>query len=143
MAFLIVTCDNSAVACSIGSLVYRVKLLAVTDTTWFGVGVYIFSQAEISAGIICSCMLNLAALFRKRTSLKFHLSSIFPSSWFRAFAARSLGRPLAMNKAFSADYLHRDRSTDQTSKHDIELANGAALAQPKDGIMVTRGVEIF
>lgn len=134
---------NSAIACSLGSLGYRVRLLTITDTTWFGPSVYLFSQAEMSAGIICSCMPILAALFRTTTPRKFHFSSLFPSSWFQSRGSHGSRRPFALGKSASADRLHRDKSTDQDSKNNMELEHGTGFVQPKNAIMVTRGVEIF
>ncbi|KAF2676574.1 hypothetical protein K458DRAFT_437229 [Lentithecium fluviatile CBS 122367] len=53
-----------AIGCSLGSLVYRVKLLQTTDDMWISLIVYTFSSAEISAGIICACMPICASLFK-------------------------------------------------------------------------------
>ena len=134
---------KSAIACSLGSLGYRIKLLTETDAPWFSISVYLFSQAEICAGIICSCMPILAALFRTTTSRKFHFPSLryFPS-WFASRGSRSSRRPFASDKSVSADRLRPDGSLDHGNRSYVELENGTRF-MPNNAVMVTKGVEVF
>ncbi|KAF2843083.1 hypothetical protein M501DRAFT_1012451 [Patellaria atrata CBS 101060] len=65
-----------AVACSIVSIVYRVRayreVMGSTygDQTWYGAPVFILSSAEISTGIVCSCMPIAFSLTRHPTIRK-------------------------------------------------------------------------
>lgn len=73
-----------ACASSIVTLVYRVKLLNDTDTTWDLGPVYTLSIVETTVGIMCSCMPALAAFFRLHLPLFHSLRSIFSSGFRRS-----------------------------------------------------------
>ncbi|MCJ1250716.1 hypothetical protein MMC30_007944 [Trapelia coarctata] len=82
----------AACASSILTLVYRIKLLNDTDTTWDLGPVYTLSIVETTVGIMCSCMPALAAFFRLHTPLFQSLMSMFSSGFRRSTGGEGSGK---------------------------------------------------
>jgi len=131
-----------ATACSIGSLVFRVKVLSSTDLMWDSVKIYIFSSAEITAGIVCACTPVCAAVFRSGKG-----------NFFSSFAQRYLSRTRRSQKSYgtpseqSADSGDRKfgfaRPPRQRGEMDSESTDGLYSTQPKSGCdSSTRSVEL-
>jgi hypothetical protein len=109
-----VTHSNSAIGASVGSLVIRIRLLTELDATWLSLYVYTLrypripsfynplnisltlppphSAAEISAGLICSCMPICATFFHS------HLRGSRLAGYFNS-AFRSTRRTTPKNSA--------------------------------------------
>lgn len=132
-----------AIACSVSSLAYRIKLLHTTDSTWFGTRIWVLSTSEVSAGIICSCTPVLAALFRTAEPRKSRLPSFhyFRSSWFTFHGSRS-SRLFMADKSALEDNARLDRSPGSRNDY-IELQDGACSVDSQNSVKVPRSVENF
>ena len=131
--------------CSLGSLGYRVRLLSIADIPWYSVNVYLFSAAEISAGIICSCTPILAAFFRTTRPCKFKTRSLhyFNLPLFFSRGSRSFRRVFTSDRTASADKLRLNQPPEQESGNYVELEDGPYFVKPNKVAQASRGVEVF
>lgn len=120
-----------AIACSLGSLAWRAKLLHTEDVTWFSVTVYNFSAAEMSAGIICSSLPILVALFRDQAAAR--KSRFLPSSLrslFSRFFSRNSQQSLIEDRNRSSETLRPStrNASAKTSKDYMQLSETGIMS---------------
>ena len=94
------------------------------------------SAAEVSAGIVCSCMPILAALLRERKYRKFH----FPSLRYFSFTSRSFRRLFVSKETPSNNpsFGKQEASSGKETGEYMELDSGIFVVKLNNNVLMDR-----
>ena len=94
------------------------------------------SAAELGAGIVCSCMPILAALYRERGPHKYH----FPSFRYFSFTSRRSRRPLVLDETPSNTLRPQERETSSGKETGdyMELESGILVVKSNNNVLMAR-----